>query len=397
MTRIITEEVRDDLLKRGYSRRHMMQVAMLLGGGSALAAFSPDRVWAQDGQIMPKQAGVNHRIGGNEWPTGPMAAGVAAGGATLQFCNRYGGRGSEHADFIHAVSQTTNVPEDHISGWAGSTEGLIRTIVAFCSPTKGLVQASPGYDNPVLTARYLQAPFKAVPLKDDFSHDTKAMLAADPNAGLYYICNPNNPTATMTPVADIEWLVNNKPAGSIVLIDEAYIHGSAEYPNNTCTHLVAQGKDVVVLRTFSKVFGMAGARLGFLLARPDIQKKLDLYNNGGPNPIMSLPAMVCGTVSLTQFAEIEKRRKEMMETKAMTIDFLRKRNLRVIGNSQANFFMVDWKTKSAKDMAAAFRQQGVQIAGPRWAAVWPTVSRVSIGSKEDMQAFFDAFSKIVAA
>ena len=109
-------------------------------------------------------------------------------------------------------------------------------------------------------------PISHVPLTSDYRHDVKAMLAANPNAGVYYVVNPNNPTGTMTPMAEIEWLVDNKPAGSIVLLDEAYIHWTKDYPNNTATHLVRAGKDVVLTRTFSKVFGMAGARVGYLMA-----------------------------------------------------------------------------------------------------------------------------------
>ena len=113
-------------------------------------------------------------------------------------------------------------------------------------------------------------PIKNVPLTSDYRHDVKAMLAANPNAGVFYVVNPNNPTGTMTPMAEIEWLVDNKPAGSVVVIDEAYIHWTKDYPNNTATHLAAAGKDVLITRTFSKIFGMAGARVGYVMARPDL-------------------------------------------------------------------------------------------------------------------------------
>ena len=99
------------------------------------------------------------------------------------------------------------------------------------------------------------------------AHDVKAMVAADPNAGIIYICNPNNPTGTLTPKEDIAWAVENKPAGSIILVDEAYIHLS---DSPSVLDMVAAGKDIIVLRTFSKVYGMAGIRCGFAVARPDI-------------------------------------------------------------------------------------------------------------------------------
>ena len=164
---------------------------------------------------------------------------------------------------IKAISAMEKVPEDHIVPWPGSNEALARSVVAFCSPTKGLVTADPTYETAGTAAKYIGAPIKAVPLTADYRHDVKAMLAANPKAGLYYICSPNNPTGTLTPMADIEWLVANKPAGAIVVVDEAYIHFTSGYPGNTATHLVAAGKDVLIMRTFSKIFGMAGMRVGF--------------------------------------------------------------------------------------------------------------------------------------
>ena len=221
------------------------------------------------------------------------------------------------------------------------------------------------------------------------------MLAANPNAGVYYVCSPNNPTGTVTPMADIEWLVEHKPAGAMVVIDEAYIHWSPDYPNNTATHLARAGKDVLIMRTFSKIFGMAGMRVGFFMARPDIIKKLQMYDNGFLSFQLPAPSAACATASLTQKALMDQRRKEMIATRTMTEDFLKKRGFKVIGPSQANMIMVDWKTKTAKQMQTAFRAQGVAIA--RTFPAWPTVSRITVGSKADMEGFFTAFDKVVGA
>ena len=395
MTRILTDEGKEDLLSRGYSRRQMLRSAVLFGGASALSAFSPEMAWAQDDDVKAEHTHAKIRIGQNECWTGPFAVGVAAGSAILARSNRYMPN-DERADFIRAVSKIENVPEDHISPWPGSGEPLTRTVAAFCSPAKGLVTADPTYETAGRAAQYLQVPVKAVPLKADYAHDVRGMLAANPNAGVYYVVNPNNPTGTMTPMADIEWLVDNKPAGAIVLIDEAYIHWSDAYPNNTASYLAAAGKDVIVLRTFSKIFGMAGARMGYFMARPDLVKKMQMYDGGTLSGQLPLPTMVCATVSLTAQDEIAKRRKELMQNRAMTVDFLTKRNLKLIGPSQTNFVMIDWKTRTAKEMQAAFRAQSVEIAGGRW-PIWPTVSRISIGSRQDMEGFFDAFNKVVSA
>jgi histidinol-phosphate aminotransferase len=395
MTRLITEEGKDDLLSRGFSRRQMLRTAILVGGASALAGFSPERAWAQDDDVKAEHTHAKIRIGQNECWTGPFAVGVAAGSAILSRSNRYA-PDDQRGDFIRTISQLEKVSEDHVSPWPGSGEPLSRAIAVFCSPTKGLVTADPTYETPGRAAQFLGIPVKQVPLKADYSHDVRAMLAANPNAGVYYIVNPNNPSGTMTPMADIEWLVDNKPAGSIVLIDEAYIHWSDAYPNNTSSHLAAAGKDVVVLRTFSKIFGMAGARMGYFMARPDLVKKMQMYDGGTLSGQLPMPSLVCATTSLTAHDEIAKRRKELMTTRAMTIDFLTKRNLKLIGPSQTNFVMIDWKTRTAKEMQAAFRAQDVEIAGGRW-PIWPTVSRISIGSRQDMEGFFNAFNKVVSA
>ena len=221
------------------------------------------------------------------------------------------------------------------------------------------------------------------------------MAAADANAGVFYVVNPNNPTGTMTPTAEIEWLVNNKPADSIVVIDEAYIHFSRDYPNNTTSHLAAAGKDVLINRTFSKIFGMAGLRVGYVMGRPDLLAKLRLYDGGYLSNMLPVPSVACATASIVDKATMLQRVKTLNENRATTVDFLTKRGFKLIGPSEANMVMVDWKTKAAKDMQAAFRAQGVEI-GRAW-PVWPTVSRISIGSKTDMEGFFAAFSKVVSA
>ncbi len=105
------------------------------------------------------------------------------------------------------------------------------------------------------------------------------MIKADPNAGAYYICNPNNPTGTLTPRKDLEYILANKKKDAVLIIDEAYVHFSGR--ENMSTDLVAQDKDVVVLRTFSKIYGMAGLRAGAAYGRPDLLQKIADFGGGG--------------------------------------------------------------------------------------------------------------------
>src|SRR5579871_1603771 len=139
--------------------------------------------------------------------------------------------------------------------------------MACTSPQRPYVTGDPGFELGMMTASNNGVRVVKVPLTKAYAHDVKAMLAAAPDAGVFYVCNPNNPTGTLTSHSDIEYLVANKPKDSIVLVDEAYIHLS-ESPH--VLDLVKAGKDVIVLRTFSKVYGLAGIRCGLLIARPDL-------------------------------------------------------------------------------------------------------------------------------
>ncbi|MEO8896314.1 MAG: pyridoxal phosphate-dependent aminotransferase, partial [Rhizomicrobium sp.] len=368
----MTDEGRDDLLSRGYSRRQMMRAAMLVGGGATALAFNPE---------IAKAAGAAKsdmiRINLNECWAGPMAPGLKASAEISAKCNRYT-PDDIHARLIKTISGIENMPEDHISTWPGSNEALARSVLVFCSPTKGLVTADPSYETAVTAAKFLGAPIKGVPLTDDYRHDVKAMLAANPDAGLYYICTPNNPTGTITPLADIEWLIANKPAGSMVLIDEAYTH-FAGVP--VASYLAVKHKDVIVMRTFSKIFGMAGMRMGYIMARPDIIAKMMRYDGGMQSGALPLPSLACATASLTAAPLIAARRVQMQTARGLTLDHLKARGLKVVPTN-ANMFMIDWKTKPAKDMQAAFRAQSIEI-GRSW-PIWPTVSRVTVGSVAEM-------------
>jgi histidinol-phosphate aminotransferase len=388
MRRSITEEGREDLLERGYSRRQLAQIAAVFGIGGALAASSGRPAWASAGTPDPAPS-AKVRIGANECWTGPLAPGQAAAAAIIASSNRYSPN-NERGDFIKAVMAVEGAPYDHVAPWPGSSDPLSRAVVTFCSPTKALVTADPTFELAGRTAEWLGAPVKRVPLTRDYRHDVKAMLAADPSPGLYYICTPNNPTGTVTPLADIEWLVANKPAGSIVLVDEAYIH-FAGVPS--AAYLASAGKDVIVLRTFSKIFGMAGMRMGYVMTRPELISKMMRYDGGMQSGALPMPSLACATASLTAAELIAARRREMQEARGMTLEHLKARGLTVLP-TQANMLMIDWKTKPAKEVQAAFRTQSVEI-GRSW-PIWPTVSRVTVGSMDDMTAFCAALDKVWA-
>jgi histidinol-phosphate aminotransferase len=213
--------------------------------------------------------------------------------------------------------------------------------------------------------------------KGTWDHDVKAMVAASPNAGLIYICNPNNPTGTLTSREDIEWIVANKPKGAIILIDEAYIHIS---PNAVpSTDLVAQDKDVIVLRTFSKLYGMAGLRAGAAIARPDLLDKMKDWSAGA----LPVTGMVGATASLNVKTLVKDRRKIIGDIREDTLSFLTSKNIEFVP-SESNKFMMNAKQPGAQ-FYKAMADQKVYI-GRVW-PVWPTWVRVTVGTKEEMAKF----------
>lgn len=389
MSRYIPEEGREDLLERGYSRRQLGRIAAVFGVG-ALAATAGRPAWAERADDVPQLgSSARVRIGANEWWTGPLAPGQAAAAAIIGSSNRYLPH-DERRDFIRTAAVINNVPEDHIAPFPGSSDPLARAVVTFCSPTRALVTADPTFELAWEAATWLGAPVRRVPLKADFSHDVRAMVQADPNAGLYYVCSPNNPTGTVTPLADIEWLVANKPGGALVLVDEAYIHFSGD---PSAAALVAAGKDVIVLRTFSKIFGMAGMRMGYMMARPDLIHQMMRYDGGMASGALPMPSLACATASLPAFDLLAARRRQMEDARAMAVEHVRRRGFTVLP-TRANMFMVDWKSKPGREVQAAFRAQGVDI-GRAW-AVWPTMSRITVGSMDEMNSFCAALDRVWA-
>ena len=222
--------------------------------------------------------------------------------------------------------------------------------------------ADPGYEAPYRAAEFIGAKVHRVALRPDYSHDVKAMVAADPSAGLFYICNPNNPTGTITSKEDIAWLIANKPKGSILLLDEAYIHFSEAEMGSP---LVAQGKDVIVLRTFSKAYALAGMRLGMALGRPDLLTKMAPF---GGSAIVPITAVVAATASIRAAGLIPARRKANAETRAGVFNFLEQKKFSYIPSS-TNFFMLETH-RPGNELATAMMKEKILI-GRTWPA-WPT-------------------------
>jgi len=273
-------------------------------------------------------------IDSNENPLGPSQGARAAMAALIPQGGRYADNLTD--DLVNTFAQMEGLNPDHIHATVGSTPPLSLTVLAFTSPQKSYVTADPGFETGMHMAEITGARVVKVPLTKNYAHDVKAMLAAAPDAGVFYICNPNNPTGTLTPHSDIEYLVANKPKDSIVLVDEAYLHFS-EAPS--VLDLVKAGKDVIVLRTFSKVYGMAGIRCGLVIARPDLADKV--MERGGWN-FMPVTAVAAATASLKDPQLVPERRRINASIRQQTFQWLDRNGYSYIP-SESNCFLLDTK------------------------------------------------------
>ena len=378
----LTAQQQKDLLKRGFSRRSFAQLATLVAAGSTLPFYN-EPAMAQLSKVdnMPPDAVI---INANENPLGPCPEALEAVHKIAANGGRY--LYGETDKVVSLLAQQEGLKENYIRIYPGSSAPLHQAVIGFCSPTKPFVAADPGYEAGGRAADFIGAKTSWVPLRKDFSHDVKAM-AAVPNAGLIYICNPNNPTGTMTSRADIEWLVANKPKGSVVMIDEAYTHIAPNAFFNS--DLVAADKDVIILRTFSKIYGMAGLRAGAIFGRPDLIAKQGGWSAG----MLPITGMAAASASLQVKTLIPERRKIMGNVREDVFSYLEKNKFTYVP-SVSNCFMVDVK-RPGNEVVLAMRKEKIYI-GRVWKA-WPTYVRVTIGTQDEMNKFKTAFSKVMNA
>jgi len=392
-------------LKSGLSRRSFMRT---LGAASVAATSFPafaalQQAPAADGGRRGQGQGqgggdMGERvarpadavvISSNENPLGMSTSAMEA----ISKLGTGGGRYHQEmkGETVTAFSATFGLKPGYVAFFPGSGGPLDLAFYSNVGPGRDLVVGEPSYEQGASAGKTMKAQVFRVPLTPTGAHDVKAMLAATPNAGAFYICNPNNPTGTMTPKADIVWLVNNKPAGSVVVIDEAYHHFS---PDESSIDLVAADKDVIVLRTFSKVYGMAGMRAGFFIAKPELQAKLGTIGVGvsrNGSGVVSIATAAAATASINDKALIPARRKINADIRANVLEWMDKNNFGYMKGSQANFFQADVKRPGHEFSQLMATNDHVYI-GRTWAAM-PNYVRVTVGTQEEMEKFKVSFKK----
>ena len=366
-----------------FSRRSFLHLS---AAASAMAAFrfNTEPMLAAASRRKPHSVDAV-LIDANENPLGPSQPAREAMATILAQGGRYSDELTDNLVDVFAKQEGLN--RDYVRVVVGSTPALAVSVLTFTSPQKSYVTADPSFELGMNTADHAGARLVKVPLTKTFAHDVKAMLAAGSDAGLFYVCNPNNPTGTMTPHSDIEYLVANKPKDSVVLVDEAYIHFTE---TQSALDLVKADKDVIVLRTFSKVYGMAGLRCGLAIARPDL---LDKFMQRGGINFMPITAVVAAIASLDDASLVSERRHINATIRQQTFDWLSRNNYSFIP-SESNCFMLDTK-RPGQQVRDAIAKENVLI-GRVW-PIMPTYVRITVGTQQEMDRFQSAFQKVMKA
>jgi histidinol-phosphate/aromatic aminotransferase/cobyric acid decarboxylase-like protein len=296
---------------------------------------------------------------------------------------------NEFAAIYAAIAQSEELSPNQIIAGSGSSEVLHTSVDAFTSPTRPLITVTPAYEGPIDTARALGRPVVLTRLREDYTADVRKLAeeADKAHGGLIYLCNPNNPTSAVTSARDVGWLVENLPANTILLVDEAYIHFVQRHDVESALPYVRQGKDVIVARTFSKIYGMAGLRVGFAAARPEfIEKLLPLRMN--VISIVSARAVVAALAERQKF--LPGRKADLAKTRSELCAWLRERGVKYI-EPNANFMMID-VGRNAREFISAMPRLGVAPGRP-----FPpldTMLRVTIGTDAEMVKFREVFWKV---
>src|SRR5256885_7189936 len=262
----------NEILSNG-SRRTFLQLSAAATAAAAFRITTEASLAAEDRKVFHPGAVV---IDANENPLGPCDA---ARKAIVDMAPQ-GGRYSYWLaeEFVKTFTEMEGLKPEYVHVFPGSSEPLHFSVLAFTSPAKSYVTADPGYEAGMKAAKISGARIVKTPLTKTYAHDIKAMLAAAPDAGLFYVCSPNNPTGTLTPHSEIEQLLAAKPKGSVVLVDEAYIHFS---DGVSALDLVKADRDLIVLRTFSKIYGMAGSPCRVAFGRPPLLANREKFSGLG--------------------------------------------------------------------------------------------------------------------
>src|SRR6266487_1282742 len=362
--------------------------AQLLGAGAAAALVRPPLSFAkltQPSATSSTAGGTIVRLSANENPYGPSPNALKAMTNSFGLSCRYP---DEHNNLlIDKVAKLNNVDRSEILLGDGSGEILKLCAETFTGPQNGkLVAADPTFEAILNNASANGAEVVKAPLTSSFAHDLPKMLAAT-KGGLIYVCNPNNPTASITPKDELRDFIAKTPRETMILVDEAYFHFADSPDYESVIPLVKEHPNLIVSRTFSKIYGMAGLRCGYCVAQKETIERMRRNQMWDSVNCMALAA---ATASLDDPDQVTNGKRSTNEAKQFTISELDKIGYKQIP-SQANFIMFDCK-KPVVPLIKAMKERNVHVG--RLFPALPNHMRVTIGKKSEMETFLAAFREV---
>lgn len=327
-------------------------------------------------------------LSSNENPFGPSQRTLDAMTHAFKYAMRYG---YPDNDVTQKIADAHGVGTENIALGAGSSETLEMVGLAYLGHNKKVVGVQPTYLTVFATATGIDADAIMLPLKSDYTQDVEMIVdAAKRNyrdLGLVYLCNPNNPTGAPMTASEVAYVVENVPEDVPILIDEAYHHFVEDPAYEESIKYVREGRRVVIARTFSKLYGLAGVRIGFGIAPPEMIQEMQPYTTGTVSALARYAAVAAMEDTESQRTVLDHNRR----WRERTISELASLGYESIPSS-TNFFMVDLRRRVAP-VRQAFLDRKVAVGRD-----FPPMLnhlRVSIGSDEEMGRFMNAFEDVM--
>ena len=357
----------------------------LLGAGAAAAFVRPPHSFARQPEHISDTQVV--RLSANENPYGPSPKALKAMTDSFALACRYP---DEHNNIlIDKLAKLNGVEHHEILLGDGSSEILKLCADTFTGKDRGsLVAADPTFEAILEQSKINGAEVVKVPLTSTFSHDLPKMLSSA-KAGLIYVCNPNNPTASITRKDELRDFIAKTPSETTVLVDEAYFHFADDPNYESVIPLVKEHANLIVARTFSKIYGMAGLRCGYCVAQKGMIDRMRARQMWDSVNIMALAA---AGASLDDPDQVSNGQRLSREAKAFTVGELDKLGYPTIP-SQANFIMFDCK-RPVVPLIQALKERRVHVG--RLFPALPNYMRLTIGKQSEMESFVAAFKQVSA-
>jgi len=379
--------------RRGFLRGTVLPLSGTVVAARGMEAYQAEATQERSGRSLVPPGVTEIRISSNENPLGPGKAVLDAILGKFPEAGRYPFNSTPNDGALTAaIASKFKIKSENIVLGGGSQEILKNAVRAFTTPSRGLVTGAPSFENCPGVAKKLGHPIKEIKVDSMFRLDLDPMIDAAKGAGLVFLNNPNNPTATVhgaKAVADFVSRVRRSSPDTVILIDEAYHDYVTDPSYQSAIAMALETPNVFVTRTFSKAYGMAGMRVGYAIGRAETMKPLEKlkmpYN-------VSVFGVAAAIAALGDGKHIEVERERNTKVRAYTIKALDEFGCKA-AESQANFLFVDIG-RPAKEFREACAKQGV-VVGRDFPPFEKTHVRISIGTMEEMQKAAAVFRSVL--